>query len=80
MSKEDGIECPILYEYFKEGGIQNEHRDGSDYYTHPQTDRINEIASFFDKKVLHWFISYEDMEVYPSPQIPDLILHWNLKK
>lgn len=50
----ESICCSLLYNYFIEGGINTKHVDGSDYYTHPQSDRLQAIEVTFCKRIRNW--------------------------
>lgn len=50
---EDRITCPILYKYFIEGGVPIENGD----YPSPQSEKLEEISTFFDRKYDSWYFS-----------------------
>jgi hypothetical protein len=53
-SNNEYIRCVLLYKYFVEGGVNTKTEDNSNYYTHPQSDRLKEIEHTFDKRMKNW--------------------------
>ena len=73
------ISCPFLYRYFIEGGIKNEYKDGSDFYTSPQTDRLDEIITIFNKPLKTWSLS-TDKPFFDGDKQPEMEVCWNTSK
>ena len=53
---EDGITCPLLYEYFMKDGVE---LNSKGHYKPPQLDIIMEIPAFFNKRLLTWRLGGE---------------------
>ncbi len=72
-SHQDKISCHILYKYFIEG-VNTVSLPAGEYYCSPQSDRLREIAEFFNKKLLNWSLS---SELFSFDNIPtEIIFYW----
>jgi len=69
IAKEDKITCSLLYEYFIEGGIPITNKD----YPPTHLERLEEISTFFNKKVASWY--FGSSGTFDSHN-PNMTIHW----